>query len=84
MEEEKLAGVPVLIFANKQDLGNARPASEVSIGLSLNDIRDRQWEIQACSAQTGEGCEVNKASLSELYCFSLSMKFDVHRSIIAL
>lgn len=30
MEEEKLLGVPLLVFANKQDLLNAAPASEVS------------------------------------------------------
>jgi ADP-ribosylation factor-like protein 3 len=29
LEEEKLAGVPVLVFANKQDLLNAAPAGEV-------------------------------------------------------
>ena len=29
LEEEKLAGVPVLIYANKQDLPSAAKASEV-------------------------------------------------------
>ena len=29
LEEEKLDGIPLLIFANKQDLLNALPASEV-------------------------------------------------------
>lgn len=29
LEEEKLAGVPLLVFANKQDLLNAAPAGEV-------------------------------------------------------
>ena len=29
-EEDKLAGVPVLVFANKQDLLSAMPASDVS------------------------------------------------------
>ena len=55
LEEEKLAGVPVLIFANKQDLLNAVPASEISESLNLNTIRDRTWHIQACSAKSGEG-----------------------------
>ena len=54
-EEEKLAGVPVLIFANKQDLLSAVPASEISESLNLNTIRDRTWHIQACSAKSGEG-----------------------------
>ncbi len=31
LEEDKLAGVPVLIFANKQDLLNATPPAEVTM-----------------------------------------------------
>lgn len=58
LEEEKLAGVPVLIFANKQDLLTAAKASEIAEGLNLNSIRDRDWQIQACSALSGEGVKV--------------------------
>lgn len=53
--EEKLKGIPVLIFANKQDLSNSATASEIAEGLNLHLIRDRSWSIQACSALTGEG-----------------------------
>merc|ERR1712159_421979 len=35
LEEEKLAGVPVLIFANKSDLMNAMPTDELADGLNL-------------------------------------------------
>merc|ERR1711988_1999135 len=55
LEEDKLAGVPVLIFANKQDLLNAISASEISKELNLHTIRDRPWQIQACSAKSAEG-----------------------------
>ena len=55
MAEEKLMGVPVLIFANKQDLINSARASEIAEGLNLHTIRDRSWHIQACSAISGEG-----------------------------
>ncbi|KAJ1556931.1 ADP-ribosylation factor protein 3, partial [Nowakowskiella sp. JEL0078] len=55
LEENKLAGVPVLIFANKQDLINALPGDEMATGLNLNSIRDRHWQIQPCSAKSGEG-----------------------------
>uniref|UniRef100_A0A0B7AKS9 ADP-ribosylation factor-like protein 3 n=1 Tax=Arion vulgaris TaxID=1028688 RepID=A0A0B7AKS9_9EUPU len=55
LDEDKLAGVPVLIFANKQDLLTAAKASEIAEGLNLNSIRDREWQIQACSALSGEG-----------------------------
>jgi ADP-ribosylation factor-like protein 3 len=41
LEEEKLSGVPLLIFANKQDLLSALPASELTDGLNLHAIRDR-------------------------------------------
>ncbi|CAH1784855.1 unnamed protein product [Owenia fusiformis] len=50
LEEEKLAGVPVLIFANKQDLINALPASEIADEMKLTQIKDRKWQIQPCSA----------------------------------
>lgn len=58
MDEEKLGGVPVLIFANKQDLLTAAPASEIAEGLNLHTIRDRVWQIQSCSALSGEGVQV--------------------------
>jgi ADP-ribosylation factor-like protein 3 len=54
-EEEKLAGVPLLVFANKQDLLSAMSAADLAIGLDLPAVKDRAWQIQACSAKTGEG-----------------------------
>lgn len=60
LDEEKLTGVPVLIFANKQDLFGAAPASEIAQGLNLHSIRDRKWQIQACSAMSGEGVKVSE------------------------
>lgn len=60
LDEEKLSGVPVLIFANKQDLLTAAPASEIAEGLNLHTIRDRMWQIQSCSALTGEGIQVSR------------------------
>lgn len=58
IDEENLKGVPVLIFANKQDLATASPASEIAEGLNLHTYRDREWQIQACSAVSGEGVQV--------------------------
>lgn len=57
IEEEKLAGIPVLIFANKQDLITAMTPNEISEALHLHNIRDRQWQIQACSAKNGNGLQ---------------------------
>jgi len=56
-DEDKLAGVPALVFANKQDLLSAGSASEIAESLNLDSVRDRAWQIQACSAKTGEGLQ---------------------------
>jgi ADP-ribosylation factor-like protein 3 len=55
LEEEKLAGVPLLVFANKQDLLSALSAADIALGLNLHAIKSRTWQIQACSGKTGEG-----------------------------
>jgi ADP-ribosylation factor-like protein 3 len=31
------------------------PRVQISVGLNLHMIKDRAWQIQACSAKTGEG-----------------------------
>ena len=55
LSEELLAAVPLLVFANKQDLEMALDAPEVMEHLDLNSITDRSWNIQACSAVTKDG-----------------------------
>lgn len=30
---------------------------QISTGLNLHTIRDREWQIQSCSAKTGEGLQ---------------------------
>eukprot|EP00057_Strongylocentrotus_purpuratus_P008780 XP_011663254.1 PREDICTED: LOW QUALITY PROTEIN: ADP-ribosylation factor-like protein 3 [Strongylocentrotus purpuratus] len=57
LEEEPLQGTPVLIYANKQDLLGAASPADLSDdeALSLRSIRGRAWQIQRCSALTGEG-----------------------------
>eukprot|EP00929_Paragymnodinium_shiwhaense_P115251 TRINITY_DN839_c0_g4_i1.p1 TRINITY_DN839_c0_g4~~TRINITY_DN839_c0_g4_i1.p1 ORF type:complete len:180 (-),score=72.33 TRINITY_DN839_c0_g4_i1:83-622(-) len=57
LAEDKLGGVPLLVFANKQDLLQACPADEISETLKLGAISDRTWNIQACSAKTGDGLQ---------------------------
>ena len=58
LEESKLAGVPVLIFANKQDMLTCASADEISSKLGLTSMRDRDWQVQPCSALNGEGIQV--------------------------
>ncbi|XP_064615962.1 ADP-ribosylation factor-like protein 3 [Liolophura sinensis] len=55
LDEEKLAGVPLLVYANKQDLLGAATANEIAEGLKLEHISDRKWQIQPCSATQSEG-----------------------------
>lgn len=55
--EEELKMVPVLVYANKQDMNSALSSEEVATSLQLNTIRGRSWQIQPCSAKTGEGVQ---------------------------
>uniref|UniRef100_A0A672IVF9 ADP-ribosylation factor-like protein 3 n=1 Tax=Salarias fasciatus TaxID=181472 RepID=A0A672IVF9_SALFA len=57
LDGEELAGVPLLIFANKQDLLTAStPRSWPSAPPAHHP--DRMWQVQACSAVTAEGVQV--------------------------
>lgn len=55
MKEKHLAGVPLLVYANKQDLLSSLDATEVADRLGLLEIEDRTYQIASCSAKTGEG-----------------------------
>lgn len=57
IDDEKLDTVPVLVLANKQDLVNALSAKDIATSLNLVNIRDRQWQINAVSAKTGDGLD---------------------------
>ncbi|XP_039493408.1 ADP-ribosylation factor-like protein 3 isoform X1 [Drosophila santomea] len=53
--DNRLKQVPVLIFANKQDMPDAMSASEVAEKMSLVQLQGRTWEIKACTAVDGTG-----------------------------
>ena len=55
--EEELNGIPLLIYANKQDLPNAMSINEITNCLELNKIlqKNRKWHIQELIATTGDG-----------------------------
>merc|ERR1711879_713705 len=57
LAEDKLGGIPLLVYANKQDLIQATPADEIQETLALENIKDRTWTIQACSAKEGTGLQ---------------------------
>ncbi len=55
LAEPKLAKVPILVFANKQDKNDALQPNEIMEKMDLSSISDRKWSINACIATTGEG-----------------------------
>eukprot|EP00416_Gambierdiscus_australes_P023286 CAMPEP_0171077612 /NCGR_PEP_ID=MMETSP0766_2-20121228/14135_1 /TAXON_ID=439317 /ORGANISM="Gambierdiscus australes, Strain CAWD 149" /LENGTH=204 /DNA_ID=CAMNT_0011534683 /DNA_START=1 /DNA_END=615 /DNA_ORIENTATION=+ len=60
LHEEDLAGKPLLVLANKQDLPNALPVDRVADELGLRAIggtglRSRLWSIQGTCAWEGNG-----------------------------
>jgi len=59
LAETTLAGVPVLVLANKQDLLGAQTAADImgTEGLDLSQVTDRWIHVGACSAKTGEGLQ---------------------------
>eukprot|EP00908_Phaeocystis_cordata_P026897 Transcript_943.p5 GENE.Transcript_943~~Transcript_943.p5 ORF type:complete len:84 (+),score=44.14 Transcript_943:413-664(+) len=65
MNEEGLAGVPTLVYANKQDLLNAMTAADLMQELELTTYKDRWIHVEACSAKTGEGLEAGMQKLME-------------------
>lgn len=58
LADEKLTDVPILIFANKQDLSNIIKVSEIAEAIGLVKLKDRTWQIQECSAIQGNGIKV--------------------------
>eukprot|EP01102_Stenamoeba_stenopodia_P000181 TRINITY_DN10143_c0_g1_i1.p1 TRINITY_DN10143_c0_g1~~TRINITY_DN10143_c0_g1_i1.p1 ORF type:complete len:198 (+),score=48.78 TRINITY_DN10143_c0_g1_i1:42-596(+) len=57
LQEERLYGASLLVFANKQDIGGALSCNEIAEVLELNNITKRHWAIFSCSAMTGHGLE---------------------------
>merc|ERR1712232_297654 len=56
LQADEMAGAAVLVFANKQDLPDAMPASELIQRLDLDRLsRRHQWYIQGCCAVNGKG-----------------------------
>ena len=55
LQQPELSGVPLCIYANKQDLNLALSADEILEELDLDKVVDRNWTIIACSALTKQG-----------------------------
>jgi ADP-ribosylation factor-like protein 3 len=55
LRAEALAGKPLLVMANKCDSIGSVSSKELSDGFALHSLRDRAWQVQACSARYGDG-----------------------------
>ncbi|EOR01252.1 ADP-ribosylation factor-like protein 1 [Wallemia ichthyophaga EXF-994] len=60
LSEDELKDAKLLVLANKQDSPDALPASEVSLQLGLDSMKDRTWSVRGCSAISQDG-ELNEA-----------------------
>lgn len=54
INEKLLQGIPLLVYANKQDLIGL-DCDEISNALELDTITNRKWSIFSCSAIKNEG-----------------------------
>ena len=57
ISEAKLNNVPLLVFANKVDLQFSVSPEQITEQMALADITNRNWQIMACSAKSGEGLQ---------------------------
>jgi ADP-ribosylation factor-like protein 2 len=57
LQEERLSGASLLVFANKSDVDGCMDGEEILQALQLKAIRSHRWNILRCSAMTGENLE---------------------------
>ncbi len=55
LNEAELRDAALLVYANKQDLPNARSVAEVTNALELSALKGRKWYIQGCCGPSGQG-----------------------------
>uniref|UniRef100_A0A8C6UKN7 Uncharacterized protein n=1 Tax=Neogobius melanostomus TaxID=47308 RepID=A0A8C6UKN7_9GOBI len=55
LQEDELKDAALLVFANKQDLPNALPVSELTEKLGLPSLRNKPWSIESTCATQGTG-----------------------------
>ena len=68
----------ILIFANKQDLPEAKDANKIINDYEFYKIKDHVWHIQPCSALKGEGLITGIKWLSEQLVYRGKNNFPVN------
>ena len=66
LNSDEMAGVPLVVLANKQDLPKAQSPSEVAAKLGLPQVKDRKWYVQGSSAVSGSGLYEGMEELARL------------------
>ncbi len=66
LSSHDMKGVPVVVFANKQDLPQAVSPLEVTNSLRLSQVHHRQWYVQGTSATDGSGLTKGMRKLRRL------------------
>ncbi|TGZ83750.1 ADP-ribosylation factor family protein [Ascodesmis nigricans] len=57
LQQERLLGASLLVFANKSDVAGGMGVQEIREGLKLDEITTHKWTIMPCSAMTGENLQ---------------------------
>lgn len=55
VEDDRLAQVPILVFANKQDLPTSVRPTDLPQVLGLSRLHSQVWFVQGCTAKSGQG-----------------------------
>ncbi|XP_033734421.1 ADP-ribosylation factor 3-like [Pecten maximus] len=55
LDNDEMRGVPVVVFANKQDLPHAMNTAEVADRMCLGKLTGRKWFVQGACARNGDG-----------------------------
>ncbi|NWI34312.1 ARL11 protein, partial [Sula dactylatra] len=66
LSHPSMAGVPILLLANKQEVPGALAPAELGERLRREQLLGRRWVLRGCSAHTGQGLQEALAVLGEL------------------
>ncbi|NXC73041.1 ARL11 protein, partial [Anhinga anhinga] len=66
LSHPSMAGVPILLLANKQEVPGALAPAELGERLQQGQLVGRRWVLRGCSAHTGQGLQEALAVLGEL------------------
>jgi signal recognition particle receptor subunit beta len=55
LEDKAFSGMPLLVFANKQDIADSLTTEALAELLGLNSITGREWHIEGTIAIQGKG-----------------------------